>query len=173
MMYNGLFIISFCISHTLALSIPSKINTHISSLKMHAYSETSEKYTEVHKSPLEETIDWNLYNLKREYQKSGGILYKQSILSTQEYNVIMKNLSQLTLHIEDEKQSSFATNRVGCTIGRDTEIYNILSCGDGSLCKLINSLEEQEECGPMILAPDIPVEVRVSSCYIALSSTQN
>jgi hypothetical protein len=106
------------------------------------------------------TIDWKLYNLKQQFKKSGGTLYKPSLLSNREYNSIINELSELNLQIDEEKESSFATKRMGCTVGCDTDIYRILSCAEGSLCKLLNVLESDEDgCGRLILAPDIPVEV--------------
>lgn len=59
------------------------------------------------------SIDWNLYNLQQQYKKSGGILYKQSILSPTEYSTIMMDLANLDLTVQDEKEESFATNRMG------------------------------------------------------------
>ena len=106
----------------------------------------------------EHPIDWNLYNLQQQYHKSGGILYKQSLLSPVEYKAIMQELSTLDLSIEDEKESSFATKRMGCTIGTDTEMYRILSDENGSLCRLVNALEVECE-KPVVLANDIPIEV--------------
>ena len=113
------------------------------------------------------SIDWNMYNLKHQYQKSGGILYKQSILSPKEYNSIMSELSRLDLPVADEKQSSFATNRMGCTIDSDTEIYKTLSCPHGSLSTLLHALECDEDEG-IVIAPEVPVEVRHSLHFLLL-----
>lgn len=54
---------------------------------------------------------------------------------------------------------------MGAVIERDSDVYKILSCEDGSLCRLVNSLVEdegeegKEVLGRMILSPDIPIEV--------------
>ncbi len=71
-------------------------------------------------------------------------------------------LLQDTLKLTDEKSSSFATNRLGAVIEKDSDVYQILSAEDGSLCRLVNCLVEEdegEELGEMILSPDIPIEV--------------
>ena len=78
-------------------------------------------------------------------------------------------LLQDTLKLTDEKSSSFATNRMGAVIEKDSDVYQILSAEDGSLCRLVNCLvevdeetdgkNEGEELGEMILSPDIPIEV--------------
>lgn len=102
----------------------------------------------------------------------------------------MNELQSMKLNLMEESESSFATNRVGAQIASDSEIYRVLSdcvCGDddkgdipgmegrGSLCRLINTLadgdwnedgendsgREGKEIGKMVLAPDIPIEIRV------------
>lgn len=113
----------------------------------------------------EPTVDWNLFNLKQQYKKSGGILYKQSLLSPEEYNAIVMELSNLDLNVQDELKSSFANNRMGCTIGRETGIRKILSDENGSLLKFVSSLEDNCD-GRLRVAPEIPVEVSVM-CFIA------
>ena len=100
--------------------------------------------------------DWNIYNLQKKYHQSGGILYKQSVLTSTEYNTIINDLqsslmndnndNKLTLKEEDES-SSFATNRIGAQISNESEIYRVLSCTEGSLCTLVNNLADYEiEC---------------------------
>ena len=86
-------------------------------------------------------------------------------------------LLQDTLKLTDEKSSSFATNRMGAVIEKDSDVYQILSAEGGSLCRLVNCLVEEdedeetdgnnegEELGEMILSPDIPIEV--SSLLVA------
>ena len=80
--------------------------------------------------------DWNIYNLQKKYHQSGGILYKQSVLTSTEYNAIINDLqsslmndnddnNKLTLKEEDES-SSFATNRIGAQISNESEIYRVL-----------------------------------------------
>ncbi len=107
------------------------------------------------------TKDWDLYKLQQKYNRSGGMLYKQSVLTPHEYNTILNELQVLNLRMEDENESSFATKRVGARISKCSEIYTVLSSKEGSLCRLVNSLacEDDNDGGRMILAPDIPVEV--------------
>jgi len=138
--------------------------------------------------------------LCQNYKKAGGILYKQSILTPWEFQIISSELSDLLQNqdqnnsrnknsrkssssnksapkiiLENEDSSSFATNRIGAAIGKDTEIYRVLSSEEGSLSKLINVLEGTEMVGredeetefsqtgkkKMVLAPEIPIEVRI------------
>lgn len=99
------------------------------------------------------------------------MLYKQSVLAPHEYATIMNELQSTNLNMMDEKESSFATNRIGAQISKSSEIYEVLSREDGSLCRLVNSLAdgdnalegaENNEClGGMVLAQDVPLEVRV------------
>ena len=114
-----------------------------------------------------QTQDWALYNEQKQYQKSGGILYKQSVLTPQEYNTIVNELQSMDLMLKDE-ETSFATNRIGAQISKESEVYRVLSCEDGSLSRLINALAVAEDNdnsgsekvhGKMVVAPDIPCEV--------------
>ena len=103
-------------------------------------------------------VDWDLYNLKQQYNKAGGILYKQSVLKPREYKVIIDELLSMKFDLLDEDESlSFAKNRSGAQIPIDTDIYRVLSSKEGSLCQLVNSLFDGE--GESVLAPDIPIEV--------------
>ena len=117
-----------------------------------------------------QTQDWALYNEQKQYQKSGGILYKQSVLTPQEYNTIVNELQSMDLMLKDEETSSFATNRIGAKISKESEVYRVLSCEDGSLSRLINALADADDDNDdksrtekvhrkMVVAPDIPCEV--------------
>mmetsp|Transcript_24380 Transcript_24380/g.51432 ORF Transcript_24380/g.51432 Transcript_24380/m.51432 type:complete len:390 (-) Transcript_24380:13-1182(-) len=151
-------------------------------------------------SPSNHIIDWENHQLCQNYKKAGGILYKQSILTPWEFQIISSELSDLLQNqdqnnsrnknsrkssssnksapkiiLENEDSSSFATNRIGAAIGKGTEIYRVLSSEEGSLSKLINVLEGTEMVGredeetefsqtgkkKMVLAPEIPIEVRI------------
>ena len=117
-----------------------------------------------------QTKDWALYSLQQQYRRSGGILYKQSILTPQEYNTIVNELQSMDLMLKDEETSSFASNRIGAIISKESEVYRVLSCEDGSLSCLINALADGDDDdddkrgrekarGKMVVAPDIPCEV--------------
>jgi hypothetical protein len=118
-------------------------------------------------------IDWAQYSLRQSYKKAGGILYKQSILTPAEFNAVQMAIDQMNLKLTDEKESSFATNRMGAVIEKDSDVYRILSCSEGSLCRLVNGLADDddadgsdgEELGKMILSPDIPIEVSHDFIY--------
>ena len=133
---------------------------------------------------------WANYSLRQSYKKSGGILYKQSILTSAEFSALRDAIDDMllqdTLKLTDEKSSSFATNRMGAVIEKDSNVYQILSAEDGSLCRLVNCLVEEdeettdgnnegEEMGEMILSPDIPIEVRlllVACCLLLVYSSR-
>ena len=119
------------------------------------------------------TKDWALYSLQQQYRRSGGILYKQSVLTPQEYNTIVNELQSMDLMLKDEETSSFASHRIGAIISKESEVYRVLSCEDGSLSCLINALSDGDDDddddddergrekarGKMVVAPDIPCEV--------------
>lgn len=93
--------------------------------------------------------DWNIYNLQKKYHQSGGILYKQSVLTSAEYSTIVNNLQSLMMDDDDniilkeeDESSSFATNRIGAQISNESEIYRVISCTEGSLCRLVNNLAD-------------------------------
>lgn len=164
-----LILLVSCASPSKALLDSSQIKTPDYNGRINHLNALNEKCAQAKiETYKEKSIDWNLYNLKQQYQKSGGILYKQSLLSPNEYSAIMKELAVLDLHIEDENQSSFASKRVGCTISKDSDIYRILKNENGSLSKLVNALEgECEE--RLILAPEVPVEVSIRFNISSLS----
>ena len=114
--------------------------------------------------------DWAQYSLRQSYKKAGGILYKQSLLTPIEFisvQSVIIDLLQNNLKLTNEKESSFATNRIGAVISEESDVYRILSCREGSLCRLVNGLvddedddgSDEEELGAMILSPNIPIEV--------------
>ena len=123
------------------------------------------------------TRDWAQYALQQQYKKAGGMLYKQSALTPLEYTTIINELQVMDLKMKEEKESSFATNRVGAQISNGSRIYDVLSCEEGSMCRLVNCLADgdcddkgKDNLGRMVLAPDIPIEVSFDSlCLILLS----
>jgi hypothetical protein len=123
--------------------------------------------------------DWARYSLHLSYKKAGGILYKQSILTPAEFTTLQMAIDQMNLKLTDEKESSFATNRIGAVIGKESDVHRILSCSEGSLCRLVSGLADdddgshEEELGKMILSPDIPIEVSPSWCIIMLYSEES
>ena len=94
--------------------------------------------------------DWNIYNLQKKYHQSGGILYKQSVLTSAEYNTIVNDLQSSMMDDDDnniilkeeDESLSFATNRMGAQISNESEIYRVISCKEGSLCTLVNNLAD-------------------------------
>jgi hypothetical protein len=72
----------------------------------------------------------------------------------------------------DEKESSFATNRIGAVLDRNSEVYKVFSYDEGSICRLVNTLVDNDDDAEsekddlllgskMILSPDIPIEIRI------------
>lgn len=127
--------------------------------------------------------------LSREFHRSGGILYKKSILKDKELDVIRSELSNLLsssssvkskpkqkkprandesplpMILNDETTSSVAINRVGAKLPWDCQTIQVLENPEGSLNKLLNDLIEEDvvedKKSKMILSRDVPVEVRV------------
>ena len=97
--------------------------------------------------------DWQHYQgmlpLQRTF-KDTGILYRHSVLSRQEYDVVHKNLQKL--HLSDEK-ASIAHNRIGAVV--PSSIYPIFK--EGSLSRLVKSIVGDD----YELSNKIPVDVRV------------
>ena len=95
------------------------------------------------------------------------------MLLPHEYKTIVDELKPMNLEMMDEKkESSFATNRVGAQLSKLSEVYRVLSCEEGSFFRLVNTLADGDdlgedesdgrrelELGKMVLAPDIPIEV--------------
>ena len=122
------------------------------SYTLHAANDAASQQTHAYDA----AIDWSLQNLRHQYQKSGGILYKQSVLMPEEFSSLTSSLSELNLKMEDESESSFATNRVGCRID-DVGVCDLIA--GGSLGRLMNVLCLDEDEVGWVLAPDIPIEV--------------
>lgn len=127
-------------------------------------------------------------NLRKQFQ-SDGILYKKSVLSQSEFQLIQNQLSRSNLSrrdIQNEKTNTVARNRVGMSLssvggrGRDSgheSIVRVLSDPNGSLVKLVNDIAGPEP-GPvedgksngdnerdrrMVLSRIVPVEVSKNS----------
>ena len=102
--------------------------------------------------------------LKNKYDKAGGILYKQSVLSQKEFDVCRRELESLigkggSLRLADETTSSVARNRIGGRIPPDSVIVDTLRNPEGSIFQLINEVEGAD--GNFVLSGEVPVEVRI------------
>jgi hypothetical protein len=124
------------------------------------------------------SYNWAEYSLRQSYKKSGGILYKQSLLTPTEFTTVQNEINNLIsnneLKLVDEKETSFATNRIGAVLDRNSDVYKIFSCDEGSICRLVNTLVDNDNDddaeseandlllgNKMILSPDIPIEIRI------------
>lgn len=124
------------------------------------------------------SYNWAEYSLRQSYKKSGGILYKQSLLTPTEFTTVQNEIRNLIndnkLNLVDEKESSFATNRIGAVLDKSSEVYKIFSSDEGSISRLVNTLvnngddydtESEKDSlllgSRMILSPDIPIEIRI------------
>ena len=110
--------------------------------------------------------------LQKQYEKAGGILYRQSVLSQEEFDVCRRELISLigkggSLRLADETTSSVASNRVGGRIPPDNIIADVLRNPRGSISRLINEVEGKVEGDGdgdghmLVLSDDVPVEVRI------------
>ena len=113
-------------------------------------------------------------SLQKQYEKAGGILYRQSVLSQEEFDVCRRDLLSLigkggSLRLSDETTSSVASNRVGGRIPPDSAIADVLRNPRGSISRLINEVEgihtrtssDDGDGRMLVLSDDVPVEVRI------------
>ncbi|KAL7552250.1 hypothetical protein ACHAWF_015480 [Thalassiosira exigua] len=100
--------------------------------------------------------------LRRQYDRAGGILYKRSALPPDEFRAVMEAIRSEYPRMEEEGASSFAHGRVGARVPESSGVRRLLGSEDGGLCRLVNDLTGEEgQLGRMILAPDVPIEIRV------------
>ena len=114
--------------------------------------------------------DWQKYSqhspLRRQYEQSGGILYRTSVLAQEEYRAIQDDLATLIgkggrLRLADETNSSVAVNRVGARLPPDCKTIEILSDPNNSISRLINEIEGCQDNSRMVFSLDVPGEVRI------------
>jgi hypothetical protein len=86
--------------------------------------------------------------------KSGGVLYRQSIFSNDELSVIQHEVASLMTRLNEETTSSVAQNRLGASLSPESETVRILR--EGSLGKLLQKVAGSE----MELCSHLPVEIR-------------
>lgn len=97
--------------------------------------------------------------LRRRYEASGGVLYRQSVLSDAERRGIEAGLASLRGRLADEAPSSVAFRRVGAPLPPDGGAARALADPRGSVSRLVNAAVRGGES--MVLAEEVPVEVRV------------
>lgn len=114
---------------------------------------------------------WKLRTQRRQYERDNKILYVKSALTPTEFATISSELSTMMqstktpdstqtimmMKLQDEDaSSSFATNRIGARVPINSNTYDILR--HGSISRIVNGLYENTD---MILAPNIPIEIRI------------
>ena len=132
--------------------------------------------------------NWEAHSLRRQYQQNGNnIIYKKSILSPNEVSAVNSALQSMNIQqylTNENAKQSFATYRKGMSISRHNEaggamLYDIFGRVGGSMYTLVNAISgpitsDQSEYysdnihatnSDMILAPDIPIELRIYETY--------
>ena len=89
-------------------------------------------------------------------EKAGGALYRQSILTNEEYTTIRKEVSMLMNRLNEETASSAATKRQGASLSPNSETVKILK--EGSLHQFVQKVTGNPS---MNLSSNLPVEVRL------------
>mmetsp|Transcript_1243 Transcript_1243/g.1698 ORF Transcript_1243/g.1698 Transcript_1243/m.1698 type:complete len:258 (-) Transcript_1243:151-924(-) len=90
--------------------------------------------------------------LQKDFEKAGGVIYKTSVLTGDETQVIKQDITNLRLC--SETTSSVARNRVGAVLSSESDTVRIIK--EGSL----NRLVERVAGDNYELSTNIPVEVR-------------
>jgi hypothetical protein len=124
--------------------------------------------------------NWEAYSLRRQYQQNGNnIIYKKSILTPNEVTAVNSALQTMNIQqylTNENAKQSFATNRKGMSISRrdGAMLYDIFGRVGGSMYTLVNAISRTSDDkseyysddidatnSEMILAPDIPIELRI------------
>jgi hypothetical protein len=92
--------------------------------------------------------------VKYPLDKSGGVLYRQSIFSNDELSAIKDEVAYFMSRLNEEKTSSVAHNRFGASLSPECETVRILR--EGSISKLVKKVAGSE----MELSSQLPVEIR-------------
>ena len=97
-------------------------------------------------------------------QKAGGISYRQSVCTVDELKSMQKEISIVMKQLSKER-SSIAQNRLGATLPRDQTSTTLHILENGSIFELVerlaNSYSKNAKKRKIILAQEIPVEVRL------------
>jgi hypothetical protein len=74
-----------------------------------------------------------------------GILYKTSILTKEEFQMVKDDISSLSLCLVQETSSSVAHGRIGAALPPDCKTVEIFSDPNGSMIKLVNELVQRKQ----------------------------
>ncbi|KAL3943536.1 MAG: hypothetical protein SGBAC_002394 [Bacillariaceae sp.] len=89
--------------------------------------------------------------------QKGEAIYRQSILTNEEFTIVQKELSALTNHLNDETASTVAVHRQGARLSSsNSATYKILE--SGSLLEYVRKVSGDQS---MVLSTNLPVEVRL------------
>ena len=89
--------------------------------------------------------------------QAGGILYRQSIFTPQEFATIQSEVAEWKKNLQEETSSSVAQNRLGVEVPRDSETVQILQTG--SMGQWVQKVAGSSST-TMELSSDLPVEIR-------------
>ena len=73
-------------------------------------------------------------------ERNGGIVYRQSVFNSKEFDLIQKEVSKLMNHLHDETSLSVAQNRRGMTLPMNNPIVQMLQDDTNSLTRLVNTM---------------------------------
>ena len=99
-------------------------------------------------------------------EKNGGIVYRQSVFTTKEFDIIKNEVASLTKSknkLQEESTSSIAINRLGMTLSKNNPIVQLLEDKSNSLHQLIQKTTTsmaRNNDDEYILSKHLPVEVR-------------
>ncbi|CAJ1969938.1 unnamed protein product [Cylindrotheca closterium] len=95
-------------------------------------------------------------SVSSQMEQRGGAIYRQSILTNEEFKIVQKELSTLTNRLNDETASTVAVHRQGARLAPNSQTYKILK--SGSLFDYIRKVSGDDS---MVLSTNLPVEVRL------------
>jgi hypothetical protein len=104
----------------------------------------------------------NKYRSDSLLDRSGGILYRTSILpSKKEWDIIYEEVMGILPLLQPETKSSIAQHRLGIALSTTSATVQLLRDPTSSIAKYINRIAGTTTSNDRyVLAPDIPVEIR-------------
>lgn len=113
--------------------------------------------------PLEAHHRRRRRRLSDEFERAGGVLYRTSVLTAGESEVLRADLARFGTRLTDETTSSVGILRVGAELPRDCDTVRLLNDPEGSVSRLVNEVHDvrdDDDDDRMVLSDVVPVEVR-------------